>query len=176
MDRNVVTKEDARQARKLAFARRARALQEDARAERGAALAGEPGPMAGGLDIDVKPDAWFERLAKYVPSEALGLYLALAGLVTQTDVEKHGMELMIVLLIVCLAFNTLFLRRLWKVRRWNQILVSDVALLTYTFATGGLLIQHLWFYEPRVGTALLVTTTTFLCFFKPPANQTKPDM
>jgi hypothetical protein len=129
-------------------------------------------PLAGGLDTDIKPDTWFQRLAKYVPSEGIGLYLALAGLVTEAEsAMPRGVILLALILSVCILFNSLFLRHLWKVRRWSQIIVSDIALLAYAFATGGALIQKLPFYEPRWGTVVLIVTTTFLVFFNPPSDE-----
>lgn len=175
MNRNVVTEADASRARRAAAQRNRPStnIVAEAATER---YAGEGEPMGGsGAGIDVQPDKWFERLAKYIPAEALGLYLTLAGLVTKDDVEKWGVVILSSVLIVSLVFNTLFLRLLWKVRRWSQIAVSGVALLVYVFATGGLIIQQLWFYEPRVGTALLVATTAFLCFFTPPQAPGEPD-
>lgn len=174
MDRNIITVNDATLAREAAH-RRIQA-EKAARRELPEVLAqeGEPPPMDGGLDIDTKPDQWFQRLAKYVPSEAIGLYLALAGLVTADDTTKYGLTLLAALVAVAVAFNTFFLRRLWKVRRWSQIIVSDVALLVFVFATGGVLIQQLSFYGPRTATAVLVLTTAVLSFIDPPSDQSKP--
>lgn len=171
MDRNIITGTDAERARKAAYrrieARKAGEPQPNAVPLR----AGEPVPMGSELDIDTKSDQWFQRLAKYVPSEAIGLYLALAGLFTPDEAARHGLLLLTTLVAVSVIFNTIFLRRIWRVRRWTQIVVSDVALLTFIFATGGLLIQQLSFYGPRTATVVLVVTTAFLVFIEPPSDQ-----
>lgn len=174
MDRNIITTDDAARARKAAFKRIHKPTSAGSRPDAMASRPGEPEPMDGGLDIDTKPDQWFQRLAKYVPSEAIGLYLALAGLISTNEVERYGLLALAALVGVCLVFNTLFLRRLWKVQRWSQVIVSHVALLTFVFATGGVLVQQLWFYGPRTATAALVLTTAFLTFFEPPSTRPAP--
>jgi hypothetical protein len=176
MDRNIITKSDAINIRK-----RIREINEPdsrtpGRTDQEAPLGGGSGntdqetPLGGGSGADVKPDAWFQRLAKYIPAEALGLYFTLAGLVGVDDLQgNRGIMILVTVVMVCIVFNTLYLRRLWKVSRWGQISISGAALLAYAFASGGALIQQLPFYEPRIGTFVVVLASAFMAFIDPPS-------
>jgi len=163
MDRNIITKNDA-----IDIRRRARELRDAA--SPGQHQSTEAAKLGGGLDADAKPDAWFQRLAKYIPGEALGLYFGLAGLFGANDLPgARGTVILVVVLVVCLVFNTLYLRRLWRVKRWAQVAISGAALLAYAFASGGALVQQLPFYEPRVGTGVIIFVSACLAFFDPPS-------
>ena len=167
MNRNIVTIDDAIAAR--------RKVETENAVRSGTPLRkGEPAPMGGGhgrQHTDIRPDDWLQRLAKYIPSEAIGLYLAIAGVIPRSDATGgNGLWWLGAVLLVSLLFNTLFLRRIWQVQRWFQIAVSNVALLVYAFAAGGTLIQQLPFYRESFGTLALVVTTAFLAFVSPPTR------
>jgi hypothetical protein len=118
-----------------------------------------------------EPDSWDQRLLKYIPGEAVGLYLALdraVHTVHALEGEALAFWLAIVLAISAL-FNVLYLRVIWRVKRNTQIAASTLALLAYVYATGG-------FFEPAglacasVQMIVVILVTAFLIFFKPPGQ------
>jgi hypothetical protein len=127
---------------------------------------------------DVKADRAIERLAKFIPAEALSLYMALAGIAASTTIEDVAKPYWLAgLLVVSIVFNVLYLRRFWRVTRPSQIGVSSAALLVYALATGGPLIQSVPYYSPAAAAIALAIVTAFLAFFEPPeplTNVTSP--
>jgi hypothetical protein len=63
-------------------------------------------------------DQWFERLAKYIPAEALGIYLALEGIVrAQTSLSVNANRVWLgVTLLVAVIFGWFYLEHAWNVR------------------------------------------------------------
>jgi hypothetical protein len=174
MNRNIVTRADAEKIREIAYA------QNSANEGVGAPKLGSEKPMMGGAaSSEIKPDEWYQRLAKFIPSEALSLYLAAAGAVPSTQMDRESKIIwLLIVLAVAVLFNVLYLKRIWKVQRVSQVAVSSFALVIFAFSTGGELVRALPFYEPWRGSLVLIFTTAFLAFFSPPEaapiSETKP--
>jgi hypothetical protein len=168
MNRNVITTTDAANAR----SRISQVSKQSVPATDGASNTIDKTrdiTLGGGIDTDVRPDKWFERLAKFIPAEALSLYLALAGIIPEEHTKnRQGLFWLCAVLGVCLLFNALYLSLIWKVARGTQIAISCVAVVTYAFSTGGALVSNLSFYQPWIGTLVLIVVTAFLAFFTPP--------
>ena len=61
-------------------------------------------------------DTWYQRLAKYIPAEALSLYLGLDRGLQSANIGKQGLVISLgVVLVITMLFNVLYLRRIWKV-------------------------------------------------------------
>jgi hypothetical protein len=113
-------------------------------------------------------DSHFEKLIKFIPSESVGLYLALDGLVRSAESEINSQIVWLwIVLGISLIFTWLYLKRVWRVERVSQIVVSMMALIAYVYAVGGPF-KEFGFYRPWQSTAVLVITTAFLIFFEPP--------
>ena len=83
-------------------------------------------------------DTWYQRLAKYIPAEALRLYLGLDRGLQSANIGNQGLVISLgVVLVITMLFNVLYLRRIWKVARLSQVTVSTVALVAYVYVTGG---------------------------------------
>ena len=159
MDRNIVTKAQARQENLAALERRQQQRKAEGRPDDQMDLGGDA----------TKQDPPATKLAKYIPGEALSLYLALAGVAAGAQLaEGSGPMWFAALIVLVVVFNILYLQRIWKVRRWSQIVVSSVSLIIYAFGTGGALVETLSFYSPTVAAIAIIATTAFLAFFEPP--------
>lgn len=160
MDRNIVTKAQAIRENREALERRRQQQKAEDRANDQLVLGG---------DETTKQDAPVTKLAKYIPGEALSLYLALAGVAAGAQLaEGSGPTWFAALIALVVVFNILYLRRIWRVKRWSQILVSTVSLVVYAFGTGGALVETLSFYKPTLAAFAVIATTAFLAFFDPP--------
>lgn len=119
-------------------------------------------------------DKPIERLAKFIPAEALSLYMALAGIASSSPASNFTNQIWLFSLIaICVIFNILYLKLIWRVERASQIAVSSISLIVYAAATGGPLVQSIPLYSPVTATIALTIVTAFLSFFQPPENAAK---
>ncbi|MBY5524331.1 hypothetical protein [Rhizobium leguminosarum] len=115
-----------------------------------------------------------ERLAKFIPAEALSLYMALAGIAASSPGGRSTNLIWLFLLIAtCVIFNILYLKLIWRVERASQIAVSSTSLVVYAAATGGPLVQSIPLYSPVAATIALTIVTAFLSFFQPPEQSSQ---
>jgi hypothetical protein len=175
MTRDIITEADAANA----IARDAR-LRQDGNHDFMVAVDGI-GQHGGAPSQNTQADAWYQRLMKYIPGEAIGLYVALDKLVLtlsqsadQTAATDSGQPLNWTLiawasaeLLISLVFNVLYLKRIWKVQRLVSIVVSSIALIAYAYATGGVF-TALHIAPPFAQVFVLIVTAAFLIFFQPP--------
>ena len=82
MNRNIITAADAERLRKNFVA----SLGDRAFGERMLGEPGVPTPPA-----PPSPDAWYQRLAKYIPAEALSLYLGLDRGLQSANIGNQGL-------------------------------------------------------------------------------------
>jgi hypothetical protein len=96
--------------------------------------------MMGGEAVDAaypggfkapSPDSWNQRLLKYIPGEAMGTYLALDRAANTSDALRKNALVLGLVLLASMVFNSVYLRRVWKVRRLSQIVTSNIALVAY---------------------------------------------
>jgi hypothetical protein len=119
------------------------------------------------------PDSWNQRLLKFIPGEAMGLYLAIDRAIytaggLQTADKKNLLALWLALgLLAAIVFNVLYLKLIWRVARASQIAISTLALVAYVYATGGVF-QPLGWAEPTAQMLVVIVVAAFLVFFKPP--------
>lgn len=174
MDRNIVTRADVAAAK--------RAAAEMAYTSSGDVDMGGPDVSLGSKVKAAKPDQWYEKLAKYIPAEALGLYIALDSFV-RGSLERPGLgaeqrvELvswLFVALAAAIAFNYAYMRRVWNVRRLFQIGASTLALIAYVIGLGGAFEAAGW-TTPFHGGMVLILTTAFLSFVEPPGPAASRD-
>jgi hypothetical protein len=121
-----------------------------------------------GADATESADDRFQKLLKFIPSESIGLYVGLDGVIRSAVSDTSRVRLWLsFVLIVCILFTWLYLTRLWHVKRLSQVAVSTVALVAYVFAIGGVF-REFNFYQPWQSTVVLIIITAFLVFFTPP--------
>jgi hypothetical protein len=121
-----------------------------------------------GADATESADDRFQKLLKFIPGESIGLYVGLDGVIRSASHDESSVRLWLsFVLLVCILFTWLYLRRFWHVTRLSQVAVSTVALVAYVFAIGGVF-REFRFYQPWQSTLVLVVITAFLVFFTPP--------
>jgi hypothetical protein len=116
-------------------------------------------------------DSWYRKLMKFIPGEAMGVYLGLDRAVQTVDSGK-ALWLALVL-VLAILFNIAYLKRIWQVERNSQVAVSSLVLVAYVYATGGVFLE-LGIAVPEAQMVVLIATGAFLVFFEPPALAT-PD-
>jgi hypothetical protein len=127
----------------------------------------------GGLQPVPAPDSWNQRLLKFIPGEAIGLYVAIDRAIytagsLQTAEKKGLLALWLAIgLLSVMIFNVLYLKLIWRVVRASQIAISTTALVAYVYATGGVF-QPLGWTEPTIQMVVVIIIAAFLTFFKPP--------
>jgi hypothetical protein len=131
----------------------------------------EPGIRGADTFPVLIPDDRFQRLLKFIPGESIGLYLGLDGIIRSAESDAAKLRFWLsVVLATCVIFTWFYLRRIWHVKRVSQVVVSTTALVAYVFAIGGVF-RELSFYEPWQSSFVMVITTAFLLFFKPPGQR-----
>lgn len=170
MGRDILTVQDVARMRDEATAQRAPsdvAPGEPPRRKLGGTAEGAASPPV------PSPDSWNQRLLKFIPGEAMGLYLAVdraiytAGGLQAADRKNLLAFWLAVGLLAAIIFNVLYLKLIWRVARASQIVTSTVALIAYVYATGGVF-QPLGWAEPTAQMLVVIIIAAFLVFFKPP--------
>ena len=110
------------------------------------------------------------RLAKYIPTEIVGLYLATSGMIpSATKGEPRWLALWVVFLLsfalvpVYLFFVT---TRGTKRPLWPQIVLGSVAFPVWVFAIGGPFKYFSW-YEGWIASITLAFVTVAFGFYRP---------
>jgi len=119
------------------------------------------------------PDQWYEQLLKYIPGEAISLYLAIEGVIKSAQMAGNELRFWLAFgLVICMIFGWAYLHKVWHVSRRSQIAISAVALVAYVFALGGVFATFS-FYHAWQGSIVLVVTTAFLALYPPPGPARK---
>lgn len=109
----------------------------------------------------IKPDDYWARLIKYIPSEVVALYITLYG-ISSAAREDIAFEIITWLIFVIGILGTiLYLWRVAKVTDWAQIMISTAAFVVWVFALGGPFLSFSW-YQPIYGALLLPVYTFFI--------------
>ena len=128
--------------------------------------------LQSGAESNIPPDDYAARLRKYIPTEAVGFWLAVSGLIQSAadDVPKAG--LLWLFFVIGLVFTFGWTRQRTqepgKSMAWTQIWVSCGAFIVWVFAAGGPFAASWSSYKPLYGSLLLITYTTAVAFIVPP--------
>jgi len=118
-------------------------------------------------------DSWYDRLNKFIPSEAIGVYLALDRAANTSAFLKTSKWLLagalLVILIASAVANALYLRVICDVRRPSSILASTIALGAFAYGMGGLFVP-LGVADPGLQAIVVIATGAFLPFFPTPGT------
>ena len=128
--------------------------------------------LQSGAEPNPPRDEYADRLRKYIPTEVVGFWLAVSGLIQSAanDIPKAG--LLWLLFVTGLVFTFGWTRRgtqaPGKPTAWTQIGISCGAFVVWVFATGGPFAASWTSYKPLYGSLLLITYTTAVAFVIPP--------
>lgn len=124
-----------------------------------------------GAEPSASPDDYASRLRKYIPSEAVGFWVAVNGLIQSSADDVPKAALLWLFFVIGLVFTFGWTRRqtneLGKSPAWTQIGISCLGFIVWVVASGGPFAT--WtFYKPLYGSLLLITYTTAVAFVIPP--------
>ncbi|MBN1596531.1 hypothetical protein JW933_11450 [candidate division FCPU426 bacterium] len=111
-----------------------------------------------------------DRLLKLIPSEIIGAYLFLQGIIPP-DQAKWGTTLVGVALLI---MTPLYMQRIQKVSKKTQLLVTTLSFAVWVYSLGGPF--SLWgLYQAWIGSVVLVLwTMTVPLFFSNKEPQEQP--
>lgn len=115
-----------------------------------------PGPPIAG---DPVPDDYRSRLVKYIPSEVVAVYLALAGILATLDDGTKKMVLSWSVFVVLLSLTPAYLAMIERVQKKQQLAISTASFFVWVFTFGGPF-EGLSWYDPVYG-ALVLPLFTF---------------
>ena len=118
------------------------------------------------------PDEYADRLMKYIPTEAVGFWLAVSGTIQSAGESVPKIGLLWLFFVIGLVFTFGWIRRQTRQpgrgTAWTQIGISCVAFVVWVLAAGGALTDSWPGYEPVYGSLLLITYTAAVGFVIPP--------
>ena len=127
--------------------------------------------LQSGAAPNVPPDDYASRLMKYIPTEGVGYWLAVSGIIQSGDDDIPQTGLLWLFFVVGLVFTFLWLRRQTKEpgkhTAWTQILLSCGAFVIWVFAAGGPFSTSFDWYRPLYGSLALITYTVLIGFVIP---------
>ena len=128
--------------------------------------------LQSGAAPNVPPDDYASRLMKYIPTEAVGFWLAVSGIIQGDGDDISQAGLLWLFFVVGLVFTFFWLRRETKEpgkrTAWTQTLLACGAFVVWVFATGGPFATSFDWYRPSYGSLALITYTAFVGFVIPP--------
>ncbi len=129
--------------------------------------------QAGG-QVETTPDGYTERLRKYIPTEAVGFWLTVEGMIKTAgdDLPVSKVSVLWFVFVIGLVFTFFWTRQKTqesgKKTAFTHIAISCGAFFVWVFGTGGPLVQSWGFYHPLFGSLLLVIYTVAVSFVIPP--------
>ncbi|MFK8184518.1 MAG: hypothetical protein AB8B99_14180 [Phormidesmis sp.] len=120
------------------------------------------------------PDGYADRILKYIPTEAVGFWLAVSGMIQSAGESIPKLGLLWLFFVIGMVFTFGWTRQQTKrpgqKTAWTQIGISCVAFVVWVLASGGPLTDAWPGYEPLYGSLLLVTYTAAIGFVVPPES------
>ncbi|MGC1306650.1 MAG: hypothetical protein WA885_05430 [Phormidesmis sp.] len=120
----------------------------------------------------ISRDYYGDRLMKYIPTESVGFWLAVSGMIQSAGDGIPKIGLLWLFFVIGLVFTFLYIRRQTQepnhLPARTQIAISCGAFVVWVLAAGGPLTQAWSWYEPLYGSLLLITYTAAVGFIIPP--------
>jgi hypothetical protein len=116
---------------------------------------------------------YFDKAVKLVPTEIVGAYMVLSGIVgitpsSTTATDSMSKILIISVFFVLLVLTPLYLWRISKVNNILQLVVTTIAFALWIYTLGGPFV--VWgIYDPKIA-ALLLTTWSLIIPLVVPAQ------
>jgi hypothetical protein len=110
-----------------------------------------------------------DRLLKLIPSEIVGAYMVLQGIIPAAQ-AKWGTTVISLILMILTPF---YLNRIQNVKRLAQLIVTTISFAVWVYSLGGPF--QLWgLYQSWIGsTVLIIWTITVPMIVNPKADQTR---
>jgi hypothetical protein len=127
-------------------------------------IAGMVGSRPRKASARLEADDYKSRLLKYIPAEVVAVYLTLDSIV-RSAVNRASLQGWLWLIFAFgLMVTPLFLWRIAKVRRANQLIISTISFAVWVFALGGAFAAYSW-YQSFEGAIALVMCTFLIPMF-----------
>ncbi|NMG59704.1 hypothetical protein E1H12_14555 [Geitlerinema sp. P-1104] len=114
-------------------------------------------------------DGYFDRLIKYIPSEIIGFWLAISGIIKSSEDGQETRLLWIFFVVGIILTAGWIFKQTYDPQKpiaLTQIAISSGAFVVWVFATGEPF-SSLEFYRPYYGSLLLITYTSILTLVVP---------
>lgn len=122
------------------------------------------------LGMTGEGDDYLSRLAKYIPAEIVGLYLATSGVIPPEPSGAPRWSAMWIIFLLNFAFVPLYFlfatTRNQKKPLWSQVILSSIAFPVWVFAIGGPFKAFPW-YQGWIASVTLAFTTVAFGFYQP---------
>ncbi len=113
----------------------------------------------------VTRDGYFDRLFKYIPAELVAGYIFVLGVVNKlSDASEIRIFQWLLFIIFCIL-TPLYLRRVQKVLKVQQQIISVLSFIVWVFALGGPFTLYAW-YDPVYGAILLPVFTLIVAIIE----------
>lgn len=113
----------------------------------------------------LKKDDIKDRIIKYIPGEVVAMYIFLTGIANQLPSETKPLILWIILIVLTLG-TWLYLERIEKVKKTDQLIITTISFVVWVFALGGPFVYLDWYF-PAYGQLLLGLYTFFVGIIEP---------
>ena len=126
---------------------------------------GELKKLPEGTTYPVSQDGYFNRLFKYIPAELVAGYIFVLGVVKQLTDAGEIKVLHWLLFVVFCILTPLYLWRVQKVLKFQQLIISLLSFIVWAFALGGPFALYSW-YNPVHGSILLPVFTIIVAVWE----------
>ena len=123
------------------------------------------GLAAGGAEKVPTADEYSDRLIKYIPSEVVSVYLFADGLLRSSENQIPKNTLQWTVFAILLVMTPFYLRRIQKVKKYQQLAIATISFAAWVFTLGGPFTQFTW-YHSVYGLLLLPIYTFGIAIFK----------
>ena len=118
-----------------------------------------------GATIPIGKDQYTDRLLKYIPAEAVACYIFVLSVMQRlSDPTVIKVVQWSVFVLFCIL-TFLYLWRVLKVRKVQQLAISIIAFIVWVFALGGPFALLTW-YNPLYGEILLPVYTFIIAIWE----------
>ncbi len=95
-----------------------------------------------------------DRLLKLIPSEIVGAYMVLQGIIPSAQAKWGTTVISIILMIL----TPLYLNRIQNVKRLSQLIVTTISFVVWVYSLGGPF-QFWGLYQSWIGSTVLIIWT-----------------
>jgi hypothetical protein len=111
------------------------------------------------------PDDFKNRLVKLIPSEIVAAYITIQGIIAGAAVSGNKDLLIWIVFLVLLILTPVYLFKITRVRKVEQIVFTTLAFVIWVIATGSPVKEIAGFEAGFIGSILLVLYTTLIPLF-----------
>jgi hypothetical protein len=117
--------------------------------------------------VQTSKDVYFDRLLKYIPAEVVACYIFVLGLIQKLTGPGEIQVIQWAVFLIFCFITFLYLWRVSKVKKAQQLVISVVAFIVWVFALGGpfALYSNSW-YNPIYGEILLPIYTLVIAIWE----------